>query len=212
MQEGPQLANALTLTPALKLRFSKSDNEELLIVTLNDFAKTMDQLKHKDSSWHFLAVLALAKNEDEAQIFRSRIKETIRNEEYKNITIIDALSTPLGVEAYEHYVDFSAMSLYYQHNNGQQSKENAKKAKDVLERDWRDRIREGQFTIYTYANQEGERVDGANAVHVILQTIVLNKFRYISDFTKGLTETQLKLTQAKTVSRIGMADTDVKLA
>lgn len=210
VQEGPQLANALTLTPALKLRFSKSDNEELLIVTLNDFAKTMDQLKHKDSSWHFLAVLALAKNEDEAQIFRSRIKETIRNEEYKNITIIDALSTPLGVEAYEHYVDFSAMSLYYQHNNGQQSKENAKKAKDVLERDWRDRIREGQFTIYTYANQEGERVDGANAVHVILQTIVLNKFRYISDFTKGLTETQLKLTQAKTVSRIGMADTDVK--
>lgn len=116
----------------------------------------------------------------------------------------------MGVEAYEHYVDFSAMSLYYQHNNGQQSKENAKKAKDVLERDWRDRIREGQFTIYTYANQEGERVDGANAVHVILQTIVLNKFRYISDFTKGLTETQLKLTQAKTVSRIGMADTDVK--
>ena len=112
VQEGPQLANALTLTPALKLRFSKSDNEELLIVTLNDFAKTMDQLKHKDSSWHFLAVLALAKNEDEAQIFRSRIKETIRNEEYKNITIIDALSTPLGVEAYEHYVDFSAMSLY----------------------------------------------------------------------------------------------------
>ena len=210
VQEGPALANALTLTPALKLRFCKSESEELLIVTLNDFAKTMEQLKHKDSSWHFLAVLALAKNEDEAQIFRSRIKETIRDEAYKNITVIDALSTPLGVEAYEHYVDFSAMSLYYQHNNGQQSKENAKKARDVLERDWRDRIREGQFTIYTYANQEGERVDGANAVHVILQTIVLKKYRCISDFTKGLTETQLKLTQAKTVARIGMADTDVK--
>ena len=50
----------------------------------------------------------------------------------------------LGIEAFEQYVDYSAMSMYYNGNNGQQSKENAKKAKDVLKRDWKDRIHDGQ--------------------------------------------------------------------
>lgn len=46
-----------------------------------------------------------------------------------------------------------------------QSKENNKKAKDVLERDWKDRIHDGQFIVYTYAEQNGEKALGANAVH-----------------------------------------------
>ena len=109
------------------------------------------------------------------------------------------MSAPLFVG-----VDFAAMALYYQGNNNQQSKENNKKAKDVLERDWKDRIHDGQFIVYTYAEQNGEKAVGANAVHTILQTIVLTRFRHVFDFAKGLTETQLKLTQANKVSRQGI--------
>lgn len=102
------------------------------------------------------------------------------------------------------------MSLYYQGNNNQQSKENNKKPKDVLERDWKDRIHDGQFIVYTYAEQNGEKAVGANAVHTILQTIVLTRFRHVFDFTKNLTETQLKLTQTKQVARYGIDNADVK--
>ena len=138
------------------------------------------------------------------------IKKTIIDENYKNIVVVDALSTPLGVEAFEQYVDYSAMSMYYNGNNNQQSKENNKKAKDVLERDWRDRIHNGSFIIFTYANPEGEKATGAAAVHTILQANVLNRYRYVQDFTKGLTETQLKLTTAKPVARYGMGGMDIK--
>lgn len=62
-------------------------------------------------SWHFYAVLALAKNDEEAQSFRNLIKKTIANAEYKNIIVVDALSTPLGLEAFEDYVNYSAMSI-----------------------------------------------------------------------------------------------------
>ena len=58
------------------------------------------------------------------------------------------------------------MSLYYQGNNNQQSKENNKKAKDVLERDWKDRIHDGQFIVYTYAEQNGEIAGGVGGASV----------------------------------------------
>lgn len=120
------------------------------------------------------------------------------------------MSTPLGLEAFEQYVDYSAMSMYYSGNNGQQSKENAKKAKDVLERDWKNRIHNGQFIVFTYANQDGEKAAGAGAVHTIMQTIVLKRFKHVQDFTKGLSETQLKLYNPKPVAKYGMGVMEIK--
>ena len=211
VSEGAGLASALNLTPALKLRYALDiDSGRLPIVTISDFTKTMDALKSKDVNWRFYAVLALAKTDDETQAFRTLIKKTIADENYKNIAVIDALSTPLGLEAFEHYVEFSAMSKYYNGNNNQQSKENNKKAKDVLEKDWKDRIHDGDFTVYTFANQDGEKAVGANQVHSILQTIVLNRFRYVQDFAKNLTETQLKLTTPKPVAKYGIDNGEVK--
>ena len=211
IQEGDMLSSALSLPPSLKLRYAlNTESGALPIVTLADFTKTMDTLKNKDDSWRFYAVLAVAKDENEAQNFRALIKRTVANEDYKKIIVIDALSSPLGLESFEQYVNYSAMSIYYQGNNNQQSKDNARKAKEVLNRTWRDKIYSGQFYVYTYANQEGEKAFGASNVHVILQTLVLNKFKYVFDFTKGLTETQLRLTQAKQVARYGMGGLEVK--
>lgn len=211
VSESAAVATALSLPPALKLRYAlELDSGKLPVVTMSDFKKVMDVLKSKDVDWHFYAVLALAKTDEEAQSFRTLIKKTIADPVYKNIAVIDALSTPLGLEAFEQYVDYSAMSMYYSGNNGQQSKENAKKAKDVLERDWKDRIHNGQFIVFTYANQDGEKAAGAGAVHTIMQTIVLKRFKHVQDFTKGLSETQLKLTTPKPVAKYGMGVMEIK--
>lgn len=211
VSEGAAVATALSLPPALKLRYAlELDSGKLPVVTMSDFKKVMNVLKSKDVDWHFYAVLALAKTDEEAQSFRTLIKKTIADPVYKNIAVIDALSTPLGLEAFEQYVDYSAMSMYYSGNNGQQSKENAKKAKDVLERDWKDRIHDGQFIVFTYANQDGEKAAGAGTVHTIMQTIVLKRFKHVQDFTKGLSETQLKLTTPKPVAKYGMGVMEIK--
>ena len=211
VSEGPAVAAALSLSPALKLRYALDlESGKLPVATMSDFKKAMDVLKNKDVDWHFYAILALAKTDEEAQSFRTLIKKTVADPAYKNIAVIDALSTPLGLEAFERYVDYSAMAMYYSGNNNQQSKENAKKAKDVLERDWKDRIHDGQFIVFTYTNQDGERATGADAVQTILQTIVLNRFKHVQDFTKGLTETQLKLTTSKQVAKYGIVCGEVK--
>ena len=211
VEEGTQLASALSLTPPLRLRYAvNTDTGALPVVTVPNFVKMMDQLKVKDTSWHFFAVLALARTDEEAQAFRNMIKKTIGNAEYKNILVIDALSSPLGLELFEEYVNYSAMSMYYNGNNNQQSKDNARKAREVLDRTWRDRIHDGAFIVWSYVNQDGEKATGANAVHTIMQTVVLNRYKHVPDFTKGLTESQLKNTQAKQVAKYGFGLTDVK--
>lgn len=211
VSEGPSLASALNLTPPLKLRYAIDvESGKLPVVTIADFKKQMDALKNKDSSWHFFAVLAVAKTEEEAMSFRSLIKSTISDPVYQNIVVIDALSTPLTLELFEKYVEFSAMSLYYSGNNNQESKKQNKQAKDVLEQTWKDRIHDGHFIVYTHANQDGEKAVGAAAVHTILQTIVLNKYRYVQDFTKGLSESQLKLSTPTKIARYGIGGIDVK--
>lgn len=211
ISEGPAVASSLELSPPLKLRFaSDMDSGALPVASYSDFKKKMDYLKNRDEDWHFYAILAVAKTEEEAQAFRTLIKNTITDPSYSKIAVIDALSTPLGLEAFEQYVEYSALSLYYNGNNNQQSKQNNMKAKHILERDWKDRIHDGQFIVFTHDNPEGEKAVGASAVHVILQEIVLKRFPHVQDFTKGLSESQLKLTQAKAVAQYGMGDTDVK--
>lgn len=51
----------------------------------------------------------------------------------------------------------------------------------------------------------GEKVIGAGSLHAFLQSIVLNRFKHVLDFTKGLTESQLKATpQMKQAARCGI--------
>jgi len=41
----------------------------------------------------------------------------VADKQYEDIVFIDALSTPLGLDAFEQYVDFSAMAMYYMGSN-----------------------------------------------------------------------------------------------
>ena len=191
------LSTVLSLSPALRLRFeSEPGTGKITPVTTADFTRTINSLREKASGWKFHAVIAFAKDDAEAAIFRKAIKSTVANKQYKNIVFIDALSTPLGSEAFEQYLDFSAMAMYYQGSNNTSSRESSDKAKRVLDQDWKNRIYNGQFVVYTYANQEGEKVGNGQGVASVLQTIVTTKFQCVFDFAKNLTESQLKITPA----------------
>ena len=205
VDDAQSIATALNLSPALRLRFTQDiDSGKLPVVTMGRFKTVMDYLKTKDRNWRCYAVLALAKTEQEAREFRLQIRGAMSNPDYKDILVIDALSTPLGLDSFERYIDLSAMSMYYNGNNMQLAKDFSRKAKSVLDTEWKDRITKGQFLVFSGAKPEGEQVEGADRVKEILQGIALERFSYNQDFTKGLTESQLKLTQAKKVAKCGI--------
>ncbi|MGB9672473.1 MAG: hypothetical protein ACPLZY_04940, partial [Candidatus Norongarragalinales archaeon] len=195
----------LSLSPALRLRFESEPNTGKIIpVTAADFTRTINNLCTKETKWNFHAVIAFAKDDIEAASFRKTIKAAVADKRYENIVFIDALSTPLGIEAFEQYVDYSAMAMYYNGNNNSASRENSDKARHVLDQDWKNRIYNGQFIVYTYANQEGEKLGNGEDVASVLQTIVTARFPLAFDFIKGLSETQLKLTNGKASAKSGI--------
>jgi hypothetical protein len=189
------LSTVLSLSPALRLRFeSEPGTGKITPVTAADFTRTINTLRDRATGWRFNAVIAFAKDEAEAAAFRKTIRAAVTDKQYENIVFIDALSTPLGSEAFEQYIDFSAMAMYYQGSNNTSSRENSDKAKRVLDQDWKNRIYRGQFVVYTYANQEGEKLGNGQGVGSVLQTIATTRFPYLFDFAKNLTESQLKIT------------------
>ena len=202
------LSTVLSLSPALRLRFeSEPGTGKITPVTITDFTRTINVLRDKATGWNFHAVIAFAKDDAEAATFRKTLRTAIADKQYENIVFIDALSTPLGQEAFEQYVDFSAMALYYQSNQNTSSRESADKAKRVLDQDWKNRIYSGQFVVYTYTNQEGDKLGNGQGVASVLQTIVTNKFPSVFDFYKGVTDTQLRLTNAKQSAKSGISQT-----
>ena len=191
------LFTVLSLSPALRLRFeSEPGTGKIKPVTTADFTRTINDLRDRATGWNFHAVIAFAKDDAETAIFRKTLRTAVADKQYENIVFIDALSTPLGSEAFEQYVDFSAMAMYYQGSNHTSSRESSDKAKRVLDQDWKNRIYNGQFIVYTYANQEGEKLGNGQGVASVLQTIVTTKFPCVFDFAKNLTESQLKITPA----------------
>ena len=204
-----ELSNVLSLSPALRLRFeSEPGTGKITAVTAADFTRTINTLRDRATGWNFHALIAFAKDDAEAATFRKTLRTAVADKQYENIVFIDALSTPLGQETFEQYVDFSAMAMYYQGSQNASSREYADKAKRVLDQDWKNRIYNGQFIVYTYANQEGEKLGNGQGVASVLQTIVTNKFRYVFDFVKSLTESQLKNSPAmKQSAKAGISQT-----
>lgn len=203
------LSTVLSLSPALRLRYeSEPGTGKITPVTATDFTRTINILRDKATVWNFHAVIAFAKDEAEAAAFRKTLKMAVTDKQYENIVFIDTLSTPLGQEAFQQYVDFSAMAMYYQGNQNNSSRESADKARRVLDQDWKNRIYNGQFIVYTYANQEGAKLGNGQGVASILQTIVTNKYPRVFDFVKNLTESQLKITPAiKQSAKSGISQT-----
>lgn len=199
------LATVLSLPPALRLRFESEPNTgKITTVTSADFTRTINIIRDKPTGWHFHAVIAFAKDDAEAAAFRKTIKAAVADKQYENIVFIDALSTPLGTEAFEQYVDYSAMAMYYNGSNNTSSREYSDKARHVLDQDWKNRIYNGQFIVYTHSNQEGDKLGNGQGVASILQTIVTDRFPYVFDFTRNLTENQLKLTNAAAAAKSGI--------
>ena len=189
------LSKLLSLKPALLLRFeSKQGTGEINFVTVEDFTRKINALRDKPKEWNFQAVIAFAKNESEATTFRKILRTAVADKQYENIIFIDVLSTPLGDEAFELYVNYAAAAMSYQGNNNTQSRDSSDKAKRILDLEWKNRILSGQMIVYSYANQEGEKIGNAQGIETVLQTIVMTRFPYVFDFAKNFSESQCKMT------------------
>lgn len=186
------LPGSINLDPSLSLRY------EIEIACSANFKHNANALRLKDlPSYKFRAVMTLAKDDDEAISIRKYIREIMSDENFRDLVVIDASSTPLGSEAFASYAASQAMAMYYGSNNNTESKLAADRAKQILTHDWCGRISSGEFTVYSSKYPEGEKVQGARNLNTHLRNLVLSRFNYIQDFERGVTQPQLSLSNLK---------------
>ena len=81
------LDTVLSLPPALKLRYEMTPGcGNLVPVTNADFTRKINELKDAPMDWHFIAVVALAKDDSEAIPLRKLVKEAAQNDDYNPTT------------------------------------------------------------------------------------------------------------------------------
>lgn len=203
VEEG-ELGKLLTLSPeGLKHRFVDAIGA-LKTATINDFTRTANGLADMDSPWQFHAIVAFAKDEQEAAAFRPLLKEAAGKERYKNLVFIDALATPLGLDAFERYVDFAAMAQYYQGNNNTAAQQQSRQARNVLAQEWKNRIYNGRFIVYTAKQPDGIPLMRAADVSEELCRVVRARHPYAFDLDKATKESYYKAQALKQSARCGI--------
>ena len=205
VEEG-ELNKLLVLSPeGLKVRFLDATGA-MRTATIDNFTRTANALTDEKSPWRFQAILAFAKDDQEAAAFRRKLKEAVQQERYQELIFIDALASPLGLDAFERYIDFAAMAQYYQGNNNTAAQQQAREAGNVLRQEWKNRIYNGRFILYTHAQPDGVPIVRGAEVSEELCRIVHTRTRAF-DLDKKTTESYYKTNALKQAAQCGITGT-----
>ncbi|MDR0696175.1 MAG: hypothetical protein LBF68_01335 [Christensenellaceae bacterium] len=187
------MSKILSLPKALSLRFEEEQDGGIksIISALGNFKDSL--LLIKPENWKFKAVMVFAKDDSGVKKLREKIKEAVKDEQYKHNIFIDTQSTPLGEELLEEFINHYAESSCYQGNDSSLALEYLNKAYAVLNEKWKKNICNGKFFVFTHSKPDGVELNGEKEVADYLKKIVLEKFPYIFDFTDGLKDPQLQL-------------------
>ena len=157
------LADCIQLPPSLQLRYIFE------YASANDFeqkaAKVIQQAE--DNEQRIYALMTFAKNEDEAVVISKKIEDVIQQRPSIKVLFIDTSMNTLGDKAFFDWVDHKATSTYFAGKDNDQSRQYASYANEVLKQ-WRGRIADGHFRVYTATAPTGENIANADALIEVL--------------------------------------------
>lgn len=156
---------AINLTDALKVRFI------LKCASVTDLKSKANKLRNMESSYgnKLMAIMTFARDDKESIAIGKIIDELIKDDSY-HIVFIDASITPLGNDLLEQYVNAMANMSYQQGKNKDLSHQYGNAAKDILKQ-WRQRIQNGEYRIYSKQKPLGERATTQDALYAELSHI-----------------------------------------
>lgn len=161
--ESGQVGNAIVLDGAMKLRYATQN------CCASDIKRLANELRSTVSGNRIGLLTAYSKDDSEStQLFKA-IKEVVNDSSY-DVVIVDTSLSPLGKDLYDRYIDAMANAQYQRNKDNQQANQYEKLAGEAL-KEWRNKIGNGEFIVYTHDKPDGERVPDiktlANTLHLI---------------------------------------------
>lgn len=169
IQEG-NLSNALNLPKALAMRY------HMVYASINDFDITIKRLRSEEDKYlnKICAVVAIAKDDNEAATLNKKIRDAAKDNSYKLI-FIDATTTPMGRDAIEKYCENKANAKYQTGKDNNQARVYDAYAQQVLT-SWCDRISKGEFLVFTDELPDGKRFTSAESLYAYMKEIDLQEY------------------------------------
>ncbi len=164
------LMSAVTLPAAIDGRFVRE------AATARNFSIAYSKLKGMSARNCFKVLVTFAGNESEAAQVKSVILRAMGSVE-QDVIIVDAGLTPMGEDLLEQYVESMAYSLYYAQNDKHRAAEFQNQAIRCLN-EWKSRIAEGAFMLYSAENPSGVRMVNLKALQDELSTLNHQRFPY----------------------------------
>lgn len=164
-----QVEEALELDHDLKLRFNMS------FVGPTDLDAKAKQVNTKamDDPRHFQVVVGLSRDDNESAVVSKKIQDHIANG--SEVIFIDCGKTPLTQEEFEKWVENMATSAYNSGKDNSTAAQYNTYAKQVLA-NWRARIKQGQFVLYSKAHPAGHSLSNLDALNAELRNIDRKRF------------------------------------
>ena len=158
-------AEILQLSGFLELRYQVEH------VTQDDFRSKVNRLRQPSPSmvYKIPAVVAFAKNDAESAAIGRDIQHNLAEAE-DGVVYIDASVTPLGADALNQYAEAVANAFVNQKQDRSMARQYETIAEDVLKK-WMDRVRGGEFIVYSKENPSGERCIGLQQLWDALEEI-----------------------------------------
>ena len=186
-----ELSSAIALPPALAMRYV------LKCVSADSLVATINQMRNQELSYgnKIMLVATFARNEEESASIVKLIREKIADTSY-HIHFIDTGSTPLGPAALDRYAENTAYECCYRGKDNKLADDYAKKAIEVLS-EWKDKIVNGEFMVYSAENPQGERAANITALLDLLRQINLKKYPMSLESFMNVTETMFSANSLK---------------
>jgi hypothetical protein len=176
------------ISQAYSLRF------DLNLVTLKGFENKVQEIYNstKDNTWKYQIIIAMIREQNEISVFRDKIKDLIKNPEYKDMVFVETFSTPMDDDMFDKYLQYVAEAMVYQaKGKTKQSGDSNDLAQKVL-KEWIEKVKNNRLTVYKDRNEYGESIPRWYDIADPLKTFIKIRFPYLFDFEKGITGTQLK--------------------
>ena len=138
-----------------------SDRFTMKSASVHDLQKKINDVSRQSTLEQFSAIVIFALNENEAAQLRESLP---RLAEANEIIFIDASLNQMGLNDFERYIEDSAYSkFYFQKGDSQRAGEFQAKAREYLS-NWKVRISNGVFVLYTKKAPHGKRLQDSNAL------------------------------------------------
>ena len=169
--KGGQFDDTIEIPQDLRLRF----RVEYAACTDFDIVAKKNINAAADDNRHFHVVACFSKTASESISMVKKIEEMRNKNQDSEVIFVDLGKTPLTEEKFEEWVTNMATSSYYTGKDNAQAAQYNQYANSILT-DWRTRIRQGQFVLYTKDNPQGETFNSMDALGEELRTFDRKRF------------------------------------